>query len=77
MIDFDYLLKLLDYSEIFLVDAQAKRLFDAVTFQKTEHGDGKMSLSEYENFLIAYDILGIYIYVYMHIHSIFLPDFPR
>jgi hypothetical protein len=51
------------------------RLFNAVTFQKEGQGGGTMSLSEYENFLIAYDILGVYIityvylYIYMYIYS--------
>jgi hypothetical protein len=45
------------------------RLFDAVTFQKEGQGDGTMSLSEYENFLIAYDILGVKVLMYVFICS--------
>ena len=53
-IDFPLCLKMLDYSEVFLVDAQAKRLFDAVDMR----GGEKLSISEFENFLMAYDVLG-------------------
>ena len=53
-IDFPLCLKMLDYSEVFLVDAQAKRLFDAVDMRGCE----KLSISEFENFLMAYDVLG-------------------
>ena len=53
-IDFSLFLKMLDYSEVFLVDAQARRLFDAVDLR----GEGKITISEFENFLMAYDVLG-------------------
>lgn len=53
-IDYALFLKMLDYSEVFLVDAQARRLFDAVDMRS----EGKISISEFENFLMAYDVLG-------------------
>jgi hypothetical protein len=40
--------------EIVMIDTQAKRAFDAVDVQ----GDGMMGASEFENFLMLYDIMG-------------------
>jgi Leucine-rich repeat (LRR) protein len=53
-IDFATFLRFIDHLDIFLVTTQAKRIFDAVDVG----GDGSMGMSEFENFLIALDILG-------------------
>jgi hypothetical protein len=53
-VEYPTFIKMVDYSEIFLVDAQAKRLFEAVNLS----GDGKLTIAEFENFLIAYDLMG-------------------
>lgn len=52
-IDFPTFLKLLDHLDLFMVTIQARRIFDAVDLGK----DGLMGMSEFENFLIANDIL--------------------
>jgi len=53
-VEFRDFLKLLDHQDMFLVDQQAKRAFYAVDVD----GSGEMGMSEYENFLMAYDLLG-------------------
>jgi Leucine-rich repeat (LRR) protein len=53
-VEFDVFLKMLDSVDIFLCDAQAKRIFLAVDVD----GSGEMGVSEFENFLMAYDVLG-------------------
>ena len=53
-VDFNTFLKFLDHIDIFMVTTQAKRIFDAVDIGQ----DNSMGMSEFENFLIAYDILG-------------------
>lgn len=52
-VDFPELLQVLDHMDLFMVTAQARRIFDAVDLGKR----GKISISEFENFLIANDIL--------------------
>lgn len=53
-IDFDTFLKFIDHLDIFMVTTQARRIFDAVDLGH----DGSMGMSEFENFLIANDIIG-------------------
>ena len=48
------LMKLLEYFNISLVGAQAERLFKATDYS----GNGELSMSEFENFLMAYDVMG-------------------
>lgn len=52
-VDFPELLQVLDHMDLFMVTAQARRIFDAVDLGKR----GKIGISEFENFLIANDIL--------------------
>lgn len=54
VIDFPTFLKCLDHIGIFMVTTQARRIFDAVDLGH----EGTMGQSEFENFLIAQDILG-------------------
>lgn len=53
-VDFHDLLKILDMQDLFMVHPQAKRVYHAVDID----GSGECGLSEYENFLMAYDLLG-------------------
>ena len=53
-IEFETLAKMLDNVNVFLVDAQIRRLFHAVDVD----GSGEMGMLEFENFLMAYDIIG-------------------
>ena len=53
-VDFETFKKMLFSSEIFLIDSQAKRSFDVVDMNQS----GTLGMSEYENFLMAQDILG-------------------
>jgi hypothetical protein len=53
-IDFETFLTFIDHIDLFMVTMQAKRVFDAVD----GNSDGKVGMSEFENFLIANDILG-------------------
>lgn len=53
-VEIDVLARMLDKMNIFLVDAQVKRLFKAVDVD----GSGEMGMSEFENFVMGYDILG-------------------
>jgi leucine-rich repeat protein SHOC2 len=53
-VDFATFCKMLDNVNIFLCEAQAKRIFLAVDVD----GSGEMGVSEFENFLMAYDIMG-------------------
>ena len=53
-IDFPTFLKMLDMLNIFMVDTQAKRIFEAVDLD----GSGELGPLEMENFLMAYDVLG-------------------
>lgn len=53
-IDFPTFLKMIDSLNIFMVDAQAKRLFDAVDVGKA----GVIDMLAFENFLMSYDVLG-------------------
>eukprot|EP01038_Epipyxis_sp_PR26KG_P009130 gene9130-12314_t len=53
-IDFDLFLKMLDYLNVFLVTTQALRIFKAVDLRKK----GEIGILEFENFLVALDILG-------------------
>ena len=53
-VDFETFLRFVDHLGIFMVTTQARRIFDAVNQKK----DGLIGLSEFENFLIANDILG-------------------
>jgi len=53
-IEFDALASMLDNVNVFLVDAQIHRLFKAVDVD----GSGEMGMLEFENFLMAYDIMG-------------------
>ena len=55
-IDFETCLQFLDYLGIFMVTIQASRIFSAVDLKK----NGKIGISEFENFLIARDILSGY-----------------
>lgn len=52
-IDCEKVLKMLDFCNIFLVDAQARRIVEAVE----RKGDGTLGIIEFENFLMAYDVL--------------------
>lgn len=52
-VDFSELLQVLDHMDLFMVTIQARRIFDAVDLGKR----GKIGISEFENFLIANDIL--------------------
>jgi len=53
-IDFDTLAKMLDNVNVFLVDAQVRRLCNAVDVD----GSGEIGMLEFENFLMAFDIMG-------------------
>ena len=53
-VDYKLFLKMLDYSEIFLVDSQAQRLCEAINAGQDE----TLGIIEFENFLMAYDVLG-------------------
>lgn len=53
-VEFDVFMKMLDSVDIFLCEAQAGRIFEAVDVD----GSGEMGVSEFENFLMAYDVLG-------------------
>lgn len=53
-IDFATFLKMLDMLNIFIVDTQARRIFEAVDLD----GSGELGPLEMENFLMAYDVLG-------------------
>jgi len=56
----EYILLTLRYYYLFLfililtIILKAKRLYDKVELQ----GDGNLGMSEFENFLMAYDVLG-------------------
>ena len=52
---------MLDNVDIFLCEAQAKRIFLAVDMD----GSGEVGASEFENFLMAFDVLGHAGYVNM------------
>jgi Leucine-rich repeat (LRR) protein len=47
-------LQMIDFSNIFLVNVQAQRIFQAVDVSK----QGRLGISEFENFLMAYDVLS-------------------
>lgn len=51
--DFEEVLKMLDFLDLFMLNIQAQRIFDAVDLKKY----GKISISDFENFLIAKEIL--------------------
>lgn len=51
--DFATCKNMIDFCNIFLVHVQAERIFKAVDVK----ADGKIGLSEFENFLMAYDCL--------------------
>lgn len=53
-VEFSQFMKMLDKVDVFLCEAQAMRIFKAVDVD----GSGEMGLSEFENFLMAYDVLG-------------------
>ena len=53
-ITFQETMRLLRQLDIFLVDAQARRIFEAVDIE----GDRELGQTEFMNLLIAYDILG-------------------
>ena len=53
-VTFPTFLKMLDMINIFMVDTQAKRIFDAVDLDKS----GEMGMLEFENFMMAYDVIG-------------------
>ena len=53
-VEFSQFMKMLDKVDIFLCEAQAMRIFKAVDVD----GSGEMGLSEFENFLMAFDVLG-------------------
>ena len=53
-INFETFKELLANQEIIILDTQAKRAFKAIDVQ----GDGVLGMSEYENFLMLYDIMG-------------------
>ena len=53
-VNYDDMLKLLDLMDIFMLDIQARRIFDAVDLKKS----GKINLSDVENFLIARELLA-------------------
>jgi Leucine-rich repeat (LRR) protein len=53
-VEFPMFMKMLDSVNIFLCEAQAWRIFKAVDID----GSGEVGASEFENFLMAYDILG-------------------
>lgn len=52
-IDFATFLEMATFCDIFLTNAQAKRIFDAVDVKRSE----TLGMSEFENFLMAYDVL--------------------
>lgn len=54
-IDLEQCCQLLDLAEVFLIKAQTKRLFDAVDLKKS----GRLSILDFENLLIAYDVLDL------------------
>lgn len=53
LVDYDLFLKIIDYCNVFLVNSQAHRIFKAVDVG----GKGLIGMSEFENFLISYDVL--------------------
>lgn len=53
-VDFKATVKFLQFCDIFLVETQAKRLFDAVDIRKSQ----KLGMLEFENILMANDVLG-------------------
>ena len=59
-LNFNEFKTLLEEQDIHMLAPQAKRAFLAVEVQ----GDGQLGLSEYENFLMLYDIMVSKIYVY-------------
>lgn len=55
-VEFDELMKILDHMDLFFLSYQARRIFDAVDVKR----EGRLGLSEFENFLIAKDLLASY-----------------
>jgi hypothetical protein len=53
-VNFETLVKMIDFCNIFLVKVQAQRIFKAVDVK----GQGLIGQSEFENFLMAYDVLA-------------------
>eukprot|EP00605_Chrysophyceae_sp_TOSAG23-4_P000007 GSChrysophyteH1.ASY1.ANO1.7.1 assembled CDS len=53
-VEFPMFMKMLDSVNIFLCEAQAWRIFKAVDID----GSGEVGASEFENFLMAFDVLG-------------------
>ena len=53
-VEFPIFMKMLDQVNIFLCEAQAWRIFKAVDID----GSGEVGASEFENFLMAFDVLG-------------------
>ena len=54
MVDFPTILRMLDRLDMFLLEAQAARFMKAVDLRKL----GSIGVSEFENILIAYHVLG-------------------
>lgn len=54
-IDFSEFLVMIDYADIFIIESQASRFFHALLIHKE---DTSISISTFENFFIAYDVLN-------------------
>lgn len=55
-VNFDQFLEMIDSPDvnIFIVETQAKRLFDSVDLRH----DGRLTMFEFENFLMSFDVMG-------------------
>ena len=54
-VDFEVAFQMLDFAEVFLIKAQARRLFDAIDTNRI----GRVGIIDFENILIAYDALDL------------------
>jgi len=54
-VDFEQAFQMLDFAEVFVIKAQARRLFDAIDTNRS----GRVGIIDFENILIAYDALNL------------------